>query len=1065
VNQPGNAKQWHINGPALELNKVLGLHPDPTLLLERLESAADVTVVIPVYNGGPAVARCLASVRANTRHAAILVIDDASSDPQVVSTLDSYARSGDIKLVRHPENMGYTRTVNEALELAGSNDVVLLNSDTQVGPLWLNRMRWVAYSEYEVATVTAVSDNAGAMSVPLPGKDNAWPSHLTWDEIARGVMQAAPGWKSIVPTGHGFCMYIRRYAIDKVGGFDEEAFPMGYGEENDFCQRAIAAGLSNLLAPHVIVHHDRSQSFGEERKKPLVEAGMRVVNDRYKGYGAAVSRWMNADTTKRQLSSLASTQAVLAHCHRVLPRRLYVIHRSIGGTIETNKDLLGALSDEQDAYIFDSTGDGEVGLHIWRGGKSQLLKTWKLSKRFAERDTWRSDYAEILVSILVGLAIELVHVRHLFQHPLLTAPRVFELLGIPAVLSTHDFYYLSPSITLLDSRANIKPGIPIPGLSGHLTAHQRNDASTPMTAEWLEEWQRRTRVVLQSFDALVATTKSAAAIYEQSMPDIRKLNIIEHGRDLGPRWDALDRSQRKAGPLRVAVAANWDPPKGIRYIQAVLDALGSRVEFHVLGRNSELIGGESISHGEYTRDSLRDVLEAIDPDIMGIFSVWPETYSHTLTEAWAFGVPVVSTDIGAVAERIRTHGGGWLVPVEDPLYAAELLGRLSQKRDEVDSMRGAVPRNSIRGTMTMSRDYLALYENIITPKIHLPRVGYVIREQRPASSHIRVLRRTSHPQVQNLMRTRQISAGDYATRADGSHLDTLVVQRDAVPPQHVDSLLKRQLSSGTRLILELDDDLLSARAVQALEADPYYEAERLQGIRRIARAADAIIVSTPALQKVALSFNRNVEVVPNDLDERLWRSKPYVEEPPSDDSIRILYMGTRTHRDDFEILVPVMDEVQTRLGRSVVLETIGIADGLPMRSWLRPIALPSRMSSYPMFVTWLRSMASRWELAVAPLADKAVNETKSDLKLLEYAVLGLPVIASDIGPYRSVHSSLAKVVKNTQEAWVEAIVLAATSPMDSDWRDPAARSHVVEQRMLGGASLSRWSGIVLGDRS
>lgn len=1055
-------KQWNINGPALELNKLLGLHPDPTLLLERLESAAQVTVVIPVYNGGDSVARCLKSVKSNTPNARILVIDDGSSDPDVVETLDFYARRGDVELVRHPENWGYTRTVNQALRLAESDDVVLLNSDTKVGPMWLNRMRWVAYSEYEVATVTAVSDNAGAMSVPIPGKENLWPAHLTWDEVARGVMQTAPGWKSILPTGHGFCMYIRRYAIDKIGGFDEEAFPMGYGEENDFCQRAIAAGFSNLLAPHVIVHHDRSQSFGEDRKKPLVEAGLRVLNDRYHDYGADVSRWMKADVTKRQLKSLATTQEMLGHCHRVLPRRLYVIHRSVGGTVETNRDLLQSLSDEQDSYIFDSTGDGELGLHIWRGGTSQLLKTWKLAKRFGEQDTWRADYAEILVSIVVGLAIEMVHVRHLFQHPLTTAPRVFELLGIPSILSTHDFYYISPSITLLDARAKIKPGIPVPGLNGHLTAHRRTDASVPMTSEWLNAWQNRTRPMLQSFSALVATTKSAADIYEQSMPDIQKMNIIEHGRDLGNQWNALDRSRRKAGPLRVAVAANWDPPKGIGYIQTMLGTLGASVEFHVLGRNSGLIGEGSIAHGEYTRDSLRVLLQEIDPDIMGIFSVWPETYSHTLTEAWAFGVPVISTDIGAVAERIRNHGGGWLVPVEDPSKAAELIARLSRNREEVDEMRSAVPRSSIRGTMTMSRDYLALYDETVSPKSKLPSLGYIVREQRPASSHIRVLRRTSHPQVQDLMRVRQLSAADYATRADVSHLDTLLVQRDAVPPQHVDSLLDRLSTSGTRLVLELDDDLLSPRALEALHADPYYDSKRLQGIRKIAEAADTVIVSTPALQKLAWTFNRNVEVVPNDLDERLWQSEPYSQDYKADDTFRILYMGTRTHADDFEILAPVMDEIQTRLGRSVILETIGIADGLPKRDWLRPMTLPSRMSSYPMFVTWVRSMASRWDLAVAPLVDSAVNETKSDLKLLEYAMLNLPAIASDIGPYRSVHSNLATVVENTQNAWVEAILSAINSPVDARNSALAARAHVSKERMLRGASIGRWSEILMG---
>jgi glycosyltransferase involved in cell wall biosynthesis len=58
-------------------------------------------------------------------------------------------------------------------------------------------------------------------------------------------------------------------------------------------------------------------------------------------------------------------------------------------------------------------------------------------------------------------------------------------------------------------------------------------------------------------------------------------------------------------------------------------------------------------------------VQQIKPHIGGILSIWPETFCHTLTELWACGLPVLAFDTGAVADRIRAHGGGWLVELKN----------------------------------------------------------------------------------------------------------------------------------------------------------------------------------------------------------------------------------------------------------------------------------------------------------------------------------------------------------------------------------------------------------------
>ena len=93
----------------------------------------------------------------------------------------------------------------------------------------------------------------------------SWRSRKSIAAIDKACAEAN-GQRSIaIPTGVGFCMYIRRACLDEIGLFDAETFGRGYGEENDFCMRAAAAGWRNVLAGDVFVYHEGAVSFSGER--------------------------------------------------------------------------------------------------------------------------------------------------------------------------------------------------------------------------------------------------------------------------------------------------------------------------------------------------------------------------------------------------------------------------------------------------------------------------------------------------------------------------------------------------------------------------------------------------------------------------------------------------------------------------------------------------------------------------------------------------------------------------------------------------------------------------------
>ena len=276
--------QWTQPPPHLSV-----LDGTPRLPARALAALPEVAVVVPIYNATDSVRRCLDALeRWTPASARWILVDDASTDPAIAPLLARYAQRAGVQVLRHDANRGYTRAVNTGISAADDADVVLLNSDTEVGPRWLESLRIAAYGDDTIGTVTAVSDNAGAFSVPELERYCPTPSQWSLVEAQRAVLQQAGLRFPELPTGNGFCLFVKRELIARIGLMDAAAFPAGYGEENDFCQRAIRAGYRNVIAGNVLVRHERSASFGDERRAALGVQGMTVLRQRYPRYEADV---------------------------------------------------------------------------------------------------------------------------------------------------------------------------------------------------------------------------------------------------------------------------------------------------------------------------------------------------------------------------------------------------------------------------------------------------------------------------------------------------------------------------------------------------------------------------------------------------------------------------------------------------------------------------------------------------------------------------------------------------------------------------------------------------------
>ena len=107
-----------------------------------------------------------------------------------------------------------------------------------------------------------------------------------------------------VPTGHGFCLYIRAECLAETGLLREDLFAQGCGEENDFCLRARHLGWRHVAVPGAFVAHHGSHSFNAARDD-LLRRNLATLNRLHPGYDRMIAGWQARDPL--HASAAAST--------------------------------------------------------------------------------------------------------------------------------------------------------------------------------------------------------------------------------------------------------------------------------------------------------------------------------------------------------------------------------------------------------------------------------------------------------------------------------------------------------------------------------------------------------------------------------------------------------------------------------------------------------------------------------------------------------------------------------------------------------------------------------------
>jgi GT2 family glycosyltransferase len=250
------------------------------------------TVIVPTARGGPGLARLLASVRAQDGVREVLVVANDVPD----SALAGIDAGEPVRLIRVPENLGYSRAVNLAASQARGEALVLLNDDCTCEP---------GYVEAIVGALDPAAGVTMAAGVMLAARD---PSRIDTAgiEIGHGLLAfdylngepAAVLDRGIPdPLGpSGAVAAFDRRAFLGAGGFDENLF--AYQEDVDLVLRMRLAGSRCRLVPEARGVHEHSSTLGSGSAQKNYLMGF--------GRGYLLRKWGVLRDPRRAASALAA---------------------------------------------------------------------------------------------------------------------------------------------------------------------------------------------------------------------------------------------------------------------------------------------------------------------------------------------------------------------------------------------------------------------------------------------------------------------------------------------------------------------------------------------------------------------------------------------------------------------------------------------------------------------------------------------------------------------------------------------------------------------------------------
>ncbi len=627
----------------------------------------EVYIIIPVYKGFAETKICVESVIKYSEKFKILIINDASPLVEFKEYFDdTINKHANMFLIENEENFGYVRSVNIGFEFDKQKDVILLNSDTCVTNGWVEKLQSMAYSSDNIATVTPMSNAATICSYPVICKHNDLYKGFSVDQINsffEEIYFQDEDNTVEIPTGVGFCLYIKRKYLEQIGGYDDVLFKRGYGEENDFCMMCLKIGGRHLVAVNTFIYHKEGVSFDAEEKKERLQQALEDINRLYPDYNEKIDQFIKSDPLW-----IFRRRVDLLRLNRFYQKSIVLVTHKFGGGIAKHIDDLSGLLADHTLKIFILKPNDTQGVCLISSDEEEFSIVLNSKE-------WLTD----LVELLKYLYVVHIHFHHIggYSNDIYRLAQAAEL---TYDVTLHDYFMFCPNWSGFIEEKNQFCGFdPHFNCQGCITKYGKLFFSNDIPV--IDLFRKDNLSFLKSARKVITPSYASKEYFNTYFPTI---DIDIHPHPEYNSFKSIPEINNQDKVLNVAFIGALAQKKGSKIVKQCVDqsrkeSLAIRwilIGYHDL--QPTILNQEEnfIITGSYDYNELPELFIKYNIDIVVIPALWPETFSYVLSETMFMGRPVIVPDIGAFRERVEESEAGLILP--HPITANAILDELKK---------------------------------------------------------------------------------------------------------------------------------------------------------------------------------------------------------------------------------------------------------------------------------------------------------------------------------------------------------------------------------------------------
>jgi glycosyltransferase involved in cell wall biosynthesis len=575
------------------------------------------------------------------------------------------------------------------------HDLVLALPGLEVPPGWDERLALAAYSrESCIAAVSPMSD-----SIPLFRLLDRSADQIALDALDRWLLTLSPRRNIEVPVMFSGCCYLQRAALKDIEArLDAIARDRGWDAAPIWLAQLFREhGWHTVCCDHVYVRdRDAGRCRSERNSIAQLEDAQRIEQI----HPLTGLRFAVDDLLRRGAAIQDAPPAPR-------PVQLHIAH-SWGGGLNRWVQQYCKHDRERDNLVLRSIGTwGAFGQRIalYRSAvMDQPLRYWQLDYPIRATATAHLQYRAILDVIIAEFRVEVILISSLIGHALDALAS-----GLPTIFVAHDYYPFCPAVVIHFGAVCAACGLP--RLTRCFAENEQNRFFGNVSAEeWISLRRRFADLIVDDRILFVASSESVSRHWRTLLPALadKPFAHISHGVDFVPERLPAPPAGDK---LRVVVLGSLALQKGRGLLEQLWPRIATEMELYLVGCGEE---GEAFRDQpgvaltpNFQHDELASIMAAIKPEVGLLLSVWPETFSYTLSELWLLGIPVVATDLGSFADRIQDGVNGFLC-LPDAAALTEKLRWIAAHRTVLDPPRAWLAGFRHRSIDEMVTDYHAL---------------------------------------------------------------------------------------------------------------------------------------------------------------------------------------------------------------------------------------------------------------------------------------------------------------------------------------------------------------------